>query len=191
MRSGFQAVSVPRCRFRCAYVTAAVTALCLLSMPLNAKQDPPSKTIELVDITTAPGVQLPAEYLSALQDQLLADLTSSKQFVNVTRTVAGQTTHPNFILSCVVTEFTPGSRAKRILSTGFGRMVAVGATRMTVHTTLTDETNHTTVLDDNVSAAQKGTGTLNPLASMSGSKSIAGLQAKKIVDRVKASLHGK
>ena len=137
------------------------------------------QVVEVAPVTAIAGVDIPAEYLAGLQQKLVEDLGKTQRF----KGLPVSTDRPSGLrLTCTVLEFTHGNRAKRIMSTQIGRMAGVGAARLKVYARLTTADGHP-FLDKEIEGEQKST--WNPGAPLSGTPSLIGLEAKKIVDEVK------
>ncbi|HZP64113.1 MAG TPA: DUF4410 domain-containing protein [Terriglobales bacterium] len=135
-------------------------------------------------VTTAQGVEVPADYVAGLQRLVIEDLGKLKKFEVVSQQGSADSTNGDLHLTWTITKFNAGSRAKRLFSTGFGRAAGVGATRMSVRVRLVNGSDSRALLDKEVERSQKGNSTLNPAASFAGSKSIIGIESKAIVKEI-------
>ncbi|MEW6209626.1 MAG: DUF4410 domain-containing protein [Acidobacteriota bacterium] len=104
------------------------------------------KGIEVVRFEIKDGVQLPPDYLITLTEELVKQMQETKKFAEVLRegeTPADQTSALK--LTGTVTEFKPGSRAKRYLI-GFG----AGKTKIVAHIKFVDRATGEVLFEDDV-----------------------------------------
>lgn len=112
------------------------TVLCLLASSLNAARQPgvPYTAIEVDPFTAEPGVVFPADYRSALVDDIARETSLAFKTVIILR--RGQAPPDGYRVLRItgeVTRFKPGNRAKRYLI-GFG----AGATVVHAEVQFTD-----------------------------------------------------
>ena len=111
------------------------------------------QTIEVNKFEVHSGVEFPAEYLPALQDEILKQMHSSKLFRTVAR--PGETTvapQGNMIrLTGTIMRFDPGSEAKRFLI-GMG----AGSTRIFVHLVYLDQESGKPIITEDANALIAG-----------------------------------
>ena len=162
------------------WALSAVTSLMCWAAVSTSHQD-----LEVSPLKVSPNVQLPGDYQQAIQKQLFDQLAKSKIFDSVsdmssTVSNAKPPESPKWRLTCVVTEFQAGSRAKRIFSGGIGRMAGVGKTKLVTHIVIEQEPSGVKIYEGDVSGAEKATG-LNPAAS---SKGVIEIEAKQIAKEV-------
>jgi uncharacterized protein DUF4410 len=93
------------------------------------------QNVEIVRFENKDGVTLPAESRDVIMSQIVEELKQLKKFkqvANVGETIP-QDAGPTVRLNGTITQYKPGSRAKRYL-VGFG----AGATKVVAHITFTD-----------------------------------------------------
>lgn len=116
----------------------SLLAVFLLAVQASAQsiQKNKYKTIEVHRFTIQQGVQCPADYMITLTDDLVNQLQRSGKFTRVIREgeIAGKDgSLPMLRLTGEITQFKPGSRAKRYLI-GFG----AGTTKIVAHVKFAD-----------------------------------------------------
>jgi len=93
------------------------------------------QNVEIVRFDIKDGTNLPAESRDVIMSQIVEELKQLKKFKQVSNTgeTIPQDAGPTVRLNGTITQYKPGSRAKRYL-VGFG----AGATKVVAHITFTD-----------------------------------------------------
>lgn len=162
----------------------AVTCLIAACSVAGHAQNQPQQRLVVDAFTSARGIDVPAEYVAGLQKATIEDLQKLRKFEVVSQPGSADAMNGDLHLTCTITKFHAGNRAKRLFSTQFGRAAGVGATRMATRVQLFNGKDSPALLDKEVDGAQKGTSNLNPVASFAGSKSVVGIEAKAITKEV-------
>jgi curli biogenesis system outer membrane secretion channel CsgG len=105
------------------------------------------QNIEVSSFDVKDGINLPAEYVTDLKNELVSELQNTKKFKQVLRDgeSATQPDAPTIRLIGTVTEYKPGSRAKRYFI-GFG----AGKTKIVAHIKLMDRATGEALFEDDV-----------------------------------------
>ena len=156
----------------------------LLSVLPALAADHAPVALRVNDLQIASGLDVPADYVSALHDKVLEDLDKTKEFSAVRQ--QNPEVKPAFELNWTITSFDAGSRKKRILAGGYGRLFKVGATKMVVHAQIRDLAANELVLDRDVDGAETGntTNPFNVTAGFKSSKAVVDVEAGKITDEI-------
>lgn len=110
------------------------------------------RVVEVDQFEVAEGVQLPADYLPALQEDVVKRLQKSKTFTEVLQPGESPTnpSEPVLRLNGTITHFEPGSRGKRYI--GFG----LGQTRITARLTFSDRATAQPLIVEQIQGALTG-----------------------------------
>ncbi len=165
-----------------------VTALA--SHPALAENQSPARGLDVAELQLVEGIEIPADYVEAIQAKSIHELGKSKAFNAVQKLDAQSQPTQNLQLTWTVTHFDAGSRTKRIVASyTIGKYFGVGATRMIIHIQLRDPATNTLLLDKDVEGAMKGDSIKNPLDPFSSSKRITDIEAKNIAKAIRKSVH--
>ncbi|HET7208262.1 MAG TPA: DUF4410 domain-containing protein [Terriglobales bacterium] len=167
-----------------------VFAIALASYPSAAKTKAPAPSIDIPHVQIASGVDVPKDYIDALEQKLTEELDKTKAFTAVRQEGQGASSS-DLQLTWTITRFDPGSRKKRVSATGYGRLFGVGATKMQIHAQLRNPVNNAILLDRDVEGAEKGN-TMNPVnfhAAFRDSKNVVNVEARKLADELKKAAH--
>ena len=135
-------------------VLLSIAAALVLTAPVSAadnKQEKKHKNkyqnIEVSSFDVKDGINLPAEYVTNLKNELVSELQHTKKFKQVLRDgeSATETNAPSIKLIGTVTEYKPGSRAKRYFI-GFG----AGKTKIVAHIKFIDRATREALFEDDV-----------------------------------------
>jgi hypothetical protein len=173
-----------------------LAVLVSVSFGRNSSDSTQRPAIRISPVAVDSGVELPADYLSAFQKELgtqLQKIHTFRQVLNADETADGS--GPVLLLKATLTEFKPGSRAKRIFSTAPGRYAGVGQTKLVTHIRLEDTTSDSVLYENDIAGAQKGNPSARDFVDPTSivrvggvSKSVVHIDAKNIAKALKAAL---
>ena len=104
------------------------------------------ETVAVAPFTVAEGLDVPADYLTALMEEIVGELQQTKKFRNVRVGDESSASAPRLLrLDGTVTEFDKGSRAARYF-VGFG----AGRTKIQAHVKFIDAATGAVVFEDDV-----------------------------------------
>ena len=131
------------------WIWGVIAALTLAALAFAGEKKHKNKyqNIEVVRFDIKEGVNFPADYLHTMTEELVSQLQQTGKFGQVLR--EGETPDkadaPTVRLVGTVTEFQPGSRAKRYL-VGFGS----GKTKIVAHVKFLDKATGEVLFEDDV-----------------------------------------
>jgi hypothetical protein len=151
------------------------------------------RSVQIEPVQSAPGVEVPDDYVQALQSQLAEQLEKTKAFTVITQNRQPQSDPVNegilpsgssppsgdLKLALTIIRFKRGSRFVRMVS-GYGRALGAGETKMIAHVQLTEIHSENVLLNRDITASIRG---MKPVKQSGGMIVDFYVSSKKIAEQ--------